>query len=164
MSDLLPPSPSAVNYSSRVFAPPPSALSSSVTVNEGPGLKSLTNVSTSSLGLPRTHSPPSDSSYPQSNGVSSSAISNSAIASALGPAMRPLDFSALMRSHEGTHVELARTVEDLSQWLSVVEVGLSGMLDITSEDLTITEEHEDLKGTDLQMENFRANPALATET
>ena len=78
--------------------------------------------------------------------------------------MRPLDFSALMRSHEGTHVELARTVEDLSQWLSVVEVGLSGMLDITSEDFTITEEHEDLKGTDLQMENFRANPALATET
>jgi hypothetical protein len=47
-----------------------------------------------------------------------------------------------MLSHEGTHAELARTVEDLTQWLSVVEVGLSGMLDTASED-TIAEEQED---------------------
>jgi hypothetical protein len=47
-----------------------------------------------------------------------------------------------MLSHEGTHVELARTVEDLTQWLSVVEVGLSAMLDSASEN-TIAEEHED---------------------
>lgn len=47
-----------------------------------------------------------------------------------------------MVSHEGTHAELARTVEDLTQWLSVVEVGLSGMLDTAGED-TITEEQDD---------------------
>lgn len=96
--------------------------------------------------------------------MNTSAISNGALANAFGPAMRPLDFSALMRSHEGTHVELARTVEDLSQWLSVVEVGLSGMLDTTGEDLTITEEQEESNGADLWMETSRANPALAAET
>lgn len=47
-----------------------------------------------------------------------------------------------MLSHEETHIELARTVEDLTQWLSVVEVGLSAMLDSASED-TIAEERED---------------------
>ena len=95
--------------------------------------------------------------------MNSSAISNGVVANALGPAMRPLDLSVLMRSHERTHAELTRTVEDLSQWLSVVEVGLSGMLDTTSEDLTITEKHEDLNRTDLQMEKSRANSALAAE-
>jgi hypothetical protein len=47
-----------------------------------------------------------------------------------------------MHSHEGTHAELARTVDDLTQWLSVVEVGLSEMLDNSGED-TIEEEQED---------------------
>jgi hypothetical protein len=47
-----------------------------------------------------------------------------------------------MCSHEGTHTELARTVEDLTQWLSVVEVGLSEMLDGSGEN-TIAEEQED---------------------
>lgn len=47
-----------------------------------------------------------------------------------------------MASHDGTHTELARTVDDLAQWLSVVEVGLIGMLDSGIE-AAIEEEHDD---------------------
>lgn len=46
-----------------------------------------------------------------------------------------------METHESTHLELARTVEDLAQWLSVVEVGLSQILDHAIEN-TIEEEQE----------------------
>jgi len=56
--------------------------------------------------------------------------------------MRPLDFAALMVSHDRTHTELARTVDDLAQWLSFVEVGLIGMLD-NGADAAIDEEHEE---------------------
>lgn len=59
----------------------------------------------------------------------------------MGPIIRPLDFSLLMSSHEATHSELARTVEDLAQWLSVVEFGLSSVLDKAAEH-TIEEEQE----------------------
>ena len=46
-----------------------------------------------------------------------------------------------MHSHEATHTQLARTVEDLAQWLSVVEFELTQMLEKASED-TIAEEQE----------------------
>lgn len=49
----------------------------------------------------------------------------------LGPDLRPLDFGALMTSHDSTHQELARTVDDLMQWLSIVETGLNGVLEKT---------------------------------
>ncbi|KAF7973865.1 hypothetical protein HWV62_14076 [Athelia sp. TMB] len=142
MSDLLPPSPSTANYSSRVFAPSPSALSSSVVNNaDRAAFNSLANASTTSLGLTRTHSPPFDSSRPNLHNN----VSHNGSVSAFGlngPAVRPLDFGALMISHENTHSELAKTVEDLSQWLSLVEVGLSAMLDFPAED-TIAEEQEE---------------------
>lgn len=60
---------------------------------------------------------------------------------ATGPVIKPLDFAPLTRSHEGTHAQLAKTVEDLAQWLSVVEVGLTQMLENVGE-LTIEEEQE----------------------
>lgn len=139
--DLLPPSPSTANYSSRVFAPPPSALSSSVVHSaDRSALVSLANSSTISLGLARAHSPTFDPSHP--NFHSSSFSSNVLPHSLLGPAVRPLDFGALMTSHESTHSELAKTVEDLSQWLLLVEKGLSAMLDFPDAD-TITEEQEE---------------------
>lgn len=59
----------------------------------------------------------------------------------MGPPLQPLDFASLMHSHEATHTQLARTVEDLAQWLSVVEFGLTQMLEKASED-TIEEEQE----------------------
>lgn len=57
-----------------------------------------------------------------------------------GPQIRPLDYASLI-THESTHTELARTIEDLTQWLSIVEVGLGGMLDLSYTD-TIEEEQE----------------------
>ena len=47
-----------------------------------------------------------------------------------------------MQNHETTHAELARTVDELQQWMSVVEAGLTLMLDRTTQD-TIEEETED---------------------
>jgi protein-serine/threonine kinase len=145
MSDLLPPSPSAANYSSRVFAPSLSTLSSSVPSTEASAVRNIAasaSVSTTSLGLPHANSPPlSDPSYSYSNNTSS--FNSGAPNGSFGPAIRPLDFGALMLSHEGTHAELARTVADLTQWLSVVEVGLSGMLDTAADEDTIAEEQED---------------------
>ena len=60
------------------------------------------------------------------------------------PPIRPLDLEPLMHSHELTHAELARTVDDLQKWMSIVEVGLVQMLERTAQDqLTIEEETED---------------------
>jgi len=57
-----------------------------------------------------------------------------------------------MLSHEAAHIELARTVDDLTQWLSIVEVGLIGMLDKINED-TIEEEQEDTAAVDPEEES-----------
>lgn len=54
--------------------------------------------------------------------------------------MRSLDYAALI-NQKSTHAELARTIDDLAQWLAVVEVGLSGMLETGHSD-TIEEEQE----------------------
>jgi hypothetical protein len=62
--------------------------------------------------------------------------------SSFGPPVRPLNYTALI-THDSTHAELARTVEDLQQWLSVVEIGLVGMLDKVYAD-TIEEEQEEI--------------------
>jgi len=67
-----------------------------------------------------------------------------------------------MHSHEGTHAELARTVADLAQWLSVVEVGLSGMLDTAGED-TIAEEQEDHVSTKERTDASRATHTLKSD-
>jgi protein-serine/threonine kinase len=47
-------------------------------------------------------------------------------------------------SSDETHVELARTVDDLSKWLLVVEGGLAALLDrtLTAETSVIEEEME----------------------
>lgn len=68
-----------------------------------------------------------------------------------------------MRSHEGTHAELARTVEDLTNWLSVVEVGLSGMLDTASEN-TIAEEQEESANAEFRAEVSRDALTLKSDS
>lgn len=60
----------------------------------------------------------------------------------VGPPIRPLDLAPLMHSHEATHSELARTVDELQQWMAVVEAGLTQMLERPSQD-TIEEEQEE---------------------
>lgn len=47
----------------------------------------------------------------------------------------------MLISQDNTHAELARTIDDLSKWLTIVEVGLGSMLDKTSTN-TIAEEQE----------------------
>ena len=70
--------------------------------------------------------------------------------------MRPLDLAPLVHSHEATHLELARTVDELQQWMSVVEAGLTQMLDRPNQD-TIEEEQEDVVVYDRSV-----RPGLAT--
>jgi len=67
-----------------------------------------------------------------------------------------------MLSHEMTHTQLSRTVDNLTEWLSIVEVGLVSMLDNTKEDI-IEEEQEDLVidgewGDHKDWDTFIANP------
>jgi hypothetical protein len=50
-----------------------------------------------------------------------------------------------MGSREDTHAELAHIVEDLAQWLMVVENGLSDLLAMPAVD-TIEEEQEEFGG------------------
>lgn len=50
-----------------------------------------------------------------------------------------------MGSRDDTHAELAHIVEDLAQWLVVVENGLSDLLAMPAVD-TIEEEQEELGG------------------
>lgn len=57
-----------------------------------------------------------------------------------GPIVKPLDFSPLTQSHEKTHAYLASTVNDLAQWLSMVELGLTQILDETSQDAIVEEQ------------------------
>jgi len=61
------------------------------------------------------------------------------------PALKPLDYSTLL-SVESTHAELARTIDDLTKCLSVVETGLTGMLDTVYVD-AIEEEQEETADT-----------------
>ena len=68
------------------------------------------------------------------------------------PQIRNLDFGALMSSHEETHAELERIVDDLVQWLSIAESGMTSLLEKPSED-RIEEETEDIdNGADIDDE------------
>lgn len=53
-----------------------------------------------------------------------------------------------MHSNDAMHAELSRTVEDLAQWLDVVEGGLTQMLESAGEP-TIEEEQEQEDGSAL---------------
>jgi len=57
-----------------------------------------------------------------------------------------------MGSHDGTHAELARTVDELVQWLGVVEAGLTAVLDKTLE----VSEDKELPGT-LDLNSFASD-------
>ena len=191
-ADLLPPSPSAVITNIRLYNHTASNLSTFTTLSDPtPTLASspLPNVASSesptARGLPTitTRSPPhsshpTDIYFPASAAPSSSPkrsdihrqngslATNSLMSNSLrGPTVRPLDFVALMSSHDETHAELARIVDDLASWLSVTEQGLTRMLENASED-RIEEEQEELAGTDIEttdMTSGRSSPALALD-
>ncbi len=153
MSDLLPPSPSTMAHPKISPSPSPlgsvtpadtnhsspagmfmnpAASSSSTSLNS---LSSLQNYSLTDASFSQSHM----RSY--SYGALHSSFTSSASDPLMGPPILPLDLADLMHSHDATHLQLARTVEDLAQWLSVVELGLSQILDKANED-TIEEEQE----------------------
>jgi protein-serine/threonine kinase len=47
----------------------------------------------------------------------------------MAPEIRPLNFMSFIASSDETHVELDRTVDELSRWLAVVEGGVAGVLE-----------------------------------
>ncbi|KAL4242947.1 STE20/SPS1-related Proline-Alanine-rich Kinase [Abortiporus biennis] len=141
MPDLLPPSPlpqqarmqfpsssNLADLSQNRSLPVlnPTASSSSTSLNSLNSLHAVTDTSSNNSPHVRSHSR-------QTNLTSSNA--------SLGPIIRQLDYSALTFSHEATHSQLAQTVDELAQWLSVVEVGLTVMLD-KDDGNTIEEEKE----------------------
>ncbi|KAH8107474.1 Pkinase-domain-containing protein [Phellopilus nigrolimitatus] len=149
IADLLPPSPSSASANRRFFAPAPSSLSSSITPTDtnGSSQPSLSLSTTRAPAVPATDVSASTSSssatYVSHATRSHSVSSASSIASMLGagPSLRPLDLGALMVSREATHGELARTVDELVQWLGIVETGLSAVLERTaSSTISIMEE------------------------
>ncbi|GLB37162.1 putative ste ste20 ysk protein kinase [Lyophyllum shimeji] len=178
MSDLLPPSPSAAVYNARSFLPSPSSLSSSVMSNSADSHRQYSafrdptsSTPSFSLGLSRSQSPPplrrfateplfsaSVSERGSAHGRKTSLGSTATSTPLLGPALRPLDYSMLITG-ENTYSELARTIDDLTQWLTVVEVGLTGMLDKVYTD-TIEEEQE----VPSDFEDEQVTPGLRTQS
>ena len=146
MTDLLPPSPAPFPIPTRPTKSPyglpqpnSTASSSSTSLNS---LGSHPNLSSSDLRLGSDTSMTTTHTRSLSLGGSQSQILSALPHDAfLGPPIRPLDLGPLMHSHDATHAELARTVDELQQWMSVVEAGLTHMLDRTTQD-TIEEEAE----------------------
>ena len=148
MSDLLPPSPSPFpipphrTAKSSATLPQPSSTASSSTTSLN-SLSSYANQSSTDL---RLGSDMASSSFPSHGRSLSLGGANAPLPSDVvlsGPPLRPLDLAPLMHSHEATHTELARTVDELQQWMAVVEAGLTQMLERPSQD-TIEEEQEDV--------------------
>ncbi|KAG0707307.1 kinase-like domain-containing protein [Suillus ampliporus] len=138
LTDLLPPSPLALVHNKSSFVHSPSGLGSPVTTSEkiSVGLGSLpaANASSTSLTLARSHSP--------SGPLNLSHSGTSAQLSTVGPQVLPLDLCSLM-SHDATNAQLVRSVNDLTKWLSVIEVGFTTMLEQAAGD-SIAEEQEEV--------------------
>ncbi|KAG6813319.1 hypothetical protein H0H92_012132 [Tricholoma furcatifolium] len=182
MSDLLPPSPSASAYTARNFFASSSNLSSSVTNSDylrqhsAFGDMAAAAASSFSLGNPpmRTTPPPlrrtvTEPSLLASTPTSSErgalharepSMDNLINSTPLhGPPIRPLDYTRLIMV-DNTYTELARTIDNLTQWLTVVEVGLNGMLGKSYTD-TIEEEQELGSDDDDNDNDDQVTPGLA---
>jgi len=150
MTDLLPPSPTALYTNLKPFTPTPSHLNSSFkpsgvahfpTANSSLSTFEKSNGAIQSLPSPDLHSafpPPVSASFPATHRRNASLPFTYPPV----PQIRNLDFGSLMSSHEETHAELEHIVDDLVQWLSIAELGMTRLLERASED-RIEEETED---------------------
>lgn len=59
-------------------------------------------------------------------------------------------------SHEATHAQLSNTVDDLAQWLSVVEIGLTSLLETANEDIIEEEQENEVLSSGVNGENGHA--------
>ncbi|KAG2145958.1 uncharacterized protein EDB93DRAFT_1086736, partial [Suillus bovinus] len=137
LTDLLPPSPMALAHNKSSYVHSPSGLGSPATTSEKSSISlgslPAANASSVSLTLTRSHSP---------SGLSNLSHSGpSAQLSTVGPQVLPLDLCNIM-SHDATNVQLVRSVNDLTKWLSVIEVGFAMMLEQAAGD-SIAEEQEE---------------------
>ncbi len=164
MTDLLPPSPTTLHANLKSFTPTPSHLYTSFVpsfdnvnlLSANPSPSNLSAVEKSNLAVsnsdPHSTAPVSLSPLAHRRDVSLPPL----------PQIRKLDFEALMFSHEETHAELERIVDDLVQCLFTAEVGLTRLLERPSED-RIEEETEDVdNGANVgQLKSNEDNSALA---
>lgn len=129
------------NKSSYIHSP--SGLGSPATTSEksSVSLGSLpaANASSASLTLARSYSPSGPSNLSHSASLSHSGLS--AQLATVGPQVLPLDLCNIM-SHDATNVQLVRSVNDLTKWLSIIEVGFTTMLEQAAGD-SIAEEQEE---------------------
>jgi hypothetical protein len=107
--------------------------------DEGQRLKTIDTTRVSALNIARSSSPTSYEEYEVVHDDREATFLTES-----GPIIRPLDYSVLMVSGDHTNEELARTVDDLSQWMSVVQSGFSNLLDIN--ETVIEEEIEEPLG------------------
>ncbi|KAG8928333.1 hypothetical protein FRC02_007057 [Tulasnella sp. 418] len=117
--ELLPPSPSTPlthSISHRTLAQNPTSMDTST--NNG--------VTPSSSDRLLVGQAATTTMHPTVTTIHSSNLSHSG--PIYGPSIRPLDYSALLTSDD-VHAELARSVEELSTWLNVVENGLNTVLE-----------------------------------
>jgi hypothetical protein len=153
MSDLLPPSPTTLYTNLKPFTPTPSHLNSSF---KPPGIGHLPTANSSQSTSEKSNgairplpSPDPHSTFPLAASVSLFPATHRRDASIPStypplPQIRKLDFGSLMSSHEETHAGLERIVDDLVQWLSIAELGMTRLLERPSED-RIEEETEDIE-------------------
>ena len=150
IAGLLPPSPSAAMHSPKQFNPPPASPGLGVMADYdandsaspiGPVLRILESQSPTSLDV---QTATTTTTGPE--GIPSPALDPSekppADPSSNPAFLRHLAYGDLVHSPDLTHAELERTVNHLAEWLSTVEIGLSGILDEGDGD-TIEEEGED---------------------
>ncbi|KZT28925.1 hypothetical protein NEOLEDRAFT_1057137 [Neolentinus lepideus HHB14362 ss-1] len=142
MPDLLPPSPLSTNQSSRSYMPGPSHLNNSITPIDDTQ-EPARSVNLDSPAPQDTPPSPSGIRFAGSEAVTLPVQHCYSQNIAAGPLIQPLDMFSLMTSHDLTHAQLAKTVDELAAWLQVVEVGLTTMLDRTNQDI-IEEEREEL--------------------
>jgi hypothetical protein len=114
VSNLLPPSPSVVSPIHRSFALPP------LNTNLDTG-----NAIAGEHPHPHPHPHPSTTPVPPLGGE----IHAHPDVALMAPEIRPLNFMSFVASSDETHVELERTVDELSRWLAVVEGGVVGVLE-----------------------------------
>lgn len=142
MTNLLPPSPSTILPNSQASILSPTSFGS-----HNLGIRADANASTMSLPNTRSSSPPRSDrrgrpGFTKFSHTTSLSLTSVPAESTLGPPIQPLDFVSLMESHEATNSHLARTVDDLTRWFSVIEAGFANILEQSGGD-AIAEEQEE---------------------
>ncbi|KAI0074149.1 hypothetical protein K474DRAFT_86640 [Panus rudis PR-1116 ss-1] len=161
MVDLLPPSPFLSH--SRRASPPDPVHAHHPLMN--PSASSSTSSLQSTSSLPShafgdsVPSPSRSHFRSRSYGVPSSQVIPANPLN--GPYIPPLDFNSLTQSHDKTHIHLAKTVETLSQWLAILDHGLSQALEQTAHNV-IQEEQEPDDQTTRTVAKDSANGAIGS--